>query len=874
MKNIYSTFAAVLFLSAFGFSQTHPNLDDTNTGWASCDISCAGGTGTASAFPRTINNPTPSLDGEAMEVSVTGPALSPGQTTNVLWYDKVGANNTLNTFTGIYNVNFPSLSNVAAAEYDQFQFNAGTRFMMGSQCLIGGVWQIWNSCGANWVNTAVACNLTANAWHSITWNTHRDPLTSTACSGHPCEYYDSLTFDSTIYHSFPAQPACSSSDGDNVGIQVQIDLNSSGGTATEFVDEMSLTASVGAPNFSYSPNPVAMGNVNLGVTNTQTVTITNSGTGALSIGTITSNNAQFTLTLDHCSGQSVASTGGTCTFGLAFMPSSTGLQSATITVPDNAGNPDAISTNGTGVATGAFFYGSGSGSGSFMISFSPSSVTCGPPTYPCSNASTSNTGTIASIFTASAPTSSTCTGQCQNSVAYDTTLNPVGTDPYVRVTDPSTSCAAAGQSFNATNSGGDNDNMWSLNEDYLLVTMTGGFNCVLNLNPTPVAVQVINTGVPGISFTGAPSFSRTIDTRFFVLKSLTQIWQYNITSNTTTTSSMLVDVATSGVCPGLPNPFGATSASVFTGSSTDDTFIFSLSNAGGQNTAIWTVAWSRTRGCSTVNMQTGSVWAFCTSSCTPSTSALGTLNTTGGCWGAAPTSPGGIHDTLATTDGNYAWMTISGTWSQGACAGLATNIGYSVWQVGTTNSQFCSSQQTSIATGCVDHTSIGYNHAASNYYNGPNRRAAGAVSTAIQFAPAYSPLLEDWHSAWPAGIVDTNPIIIATDLVNSTNGSGCSSSSVYCPIYLHNEIYALSPIATYPPGNAPIRFGHTFSCGAGGGGKGVCTGGADFYFQGQQSIMSCSQSGKHCALTSTMLGSLGNDSNGHPRQDIFVITLN
>lgn len=466
-----------------------------------------------------------------------------------------------------------------------------------------------------------------------------------------------------------------------------------------------------------------------------------------------------------------------------------------------------------------------------------------------------------------------CIGDCPNTVRYDLSMNPSGIDPYVRVTDGTSSCGGAGQSMNATGSGGDNDNQFSKNSTYLDVVTTGAANCILHLNTSGHAVQVVNTGVSQLApGAGALSFSRTVDTRFFLLKNFTQIIQYDIVNDTLENSSTLVDVAATGVCPGLPNPFGATVTSIMTSSATDDTFIVSLSNAGGQNTPIWTVAWSRARGCSTVNMQTGQAWAFCTSSCTPSTPPLGTLNTTGGCWGAAPTSPGGIHDTLGSLDGSYAYMTVSGTWSQGACAGI-NGPGYSVWQVGTTVSQWCSNQQGSIAAGCVDHTSIGYSHAVSNYYNGPNIRSEANVAVATQFAPPYSPLLEDWHSGWPpTDFSDTNPIIIGTDDLSTANGSGCANA-VNCPIYLHNEIFSLSPVAVYPPGGLIHRFGHTFSCGRLLAGKSNCAAGSDFYFQGPFSIMAVSQDGKYAALTSTSFGTLGNDAAGHPRQDIFVITL-
>ncbi|MCU1305158.1 MAG: hypothetical protein JWQ87_5442 [Candidatus Sulfotelmatobacter sp.] len=230
-------------------AQIYVNLDDTLTqagGWQFCNL-CAGGTGTSSGVTQTINNTSPVLDdGKAMLVSMTGPTLSAGQTTNELWYWKAGASGSVNTFSATWDVNIPSVSNVTALEYDLFHFTNGTRFMIGSQCITGGVWQIWNSCGGSWLNTSpsVSCNLTANTKHTIVWNAHHDPITSVACAGKACEYYDSLIVDGVKYGPFAAQPACASGDADNVGTQFQIDVNSSGGTATEYLDNVSLTASV------------------------------------------------------------------------------------------------------------------------------------------------------------------------------------------------------------------------------------------------------------------------------------------------------------------------------------------------------------------------------------------------------------------------------------------------------------------------------------------------------------------------------------------------------------------------------------------------------------------------------------------------------
>ena len=206
---------------------TFSNQDDTLTGWNACTgTACAGGTCNAASFPHTIGNAAPSLDGASSQFSYTAPSCAGD--TNVLWYDKVGANNSATYFTGIYNVYQTSLTGLTANEFDQFKFDGGTRYMMGSQCLNGGVWQIWNQNGGTWANAspAVSCSLPINTWHQIIWVTHADPTSSTACSGHPCMHYDALSVDGTVYGPFQNLPAGTSGDPDNVGFQVQGDVTS------------------------------------------------------------------------------------------------------------------------------------------------------------------------------------------------------------------------------------------------------------------------------------------------------------------------------------------------------------------------------------------------------------------------------------------------------------------------------------------------------------------------------------------------------------------------------------------------------------------------------------------------------------------------
>lgn len=196
---------------------------------------------------------TPSLDGKSMKLSFVGPSLPSGQTTNVLAPYKVGANNNAVTYIGVHHVYLPTVSNIEAVELDQFGFHNGHRYMMGSECdspaTSTGYWRIWNqaanSGGGAWVQTTVPCTIltTAATWHQIQWNTHIDPITSTACSGQPCMYYDELTVDTVTYPINLAEPSYPSGDGDNNGIQFQLDIGAAGGTGTIYEDEMSLTLS-------------------------------------------------------------------------------------------------------------------------------------------------------------------------------------------------------------------------------------------------------------------------------------------------------------------------------------------------------------------------------------------------------------------------------------------------------------------------------------------------------------------------------------------------------------------------------------------------------------------------------------------------------
>ena len=93
------------------------------------------------------------------------------------------------------------------------------------------------------------------------------------------------------------------------------------------------------------------------------VTLTNTGTADLNIGTISSDNPEFSVVGDTCSGQAVV-TAGTCEFGVIFTPNQAGGQSGGIEIPsDSATSPDHVSLTGIGVTS--------------AVSLSPSHLTFG-----------------------------------------------------------------------------------------------------------------------------------------------------------------------------------------------------------------------------------------------------------------------------------------------------------------------------------------------------------------------------------------------------------------------------------------------------------------------------------------------------------------
>ncbi|HET7184269.1 MAG TPA: hypothetical protein VFI82_06265 [Terriglobales bacterium] len=247
-------FFALLFPLAVAAQTTYSNLDDSLAGWGggmNCTGSCAGGASATIATNTIVG--TPSVDGNgSMELFFNGPSW-----TDVLWWDKLGVNNTATNFTfdfyvQLYNSTNELPNNVQALEFDTFQFiklakNKGTEYMFGTQCDYGnGWWDVWNQQQGYWVATSVPCvPFQPNVWYHITWNLHRTPDKLMHYDNFSIVQYDTTnkivsSHTYTLNMAYPSGPLPRGWDS-VIGVQFQMDANANGGQMQEYVDRVSLT---------------------------------------------------------------------------------------------------------------------------------------------------------------------------------------------------------------------------------------------------------------------------------------------------------------------------------------------------------------------------------------------------------------------------------------------------------------------------------------------------------------------------------------------------------------------------------------------------------------------------------------------------------
>lgn len=243
---------------------TNPPTSITNveqiSGWGSCDnFDCSGGHGTLGSCWIEQYQKHPSLSGGSAEIYAYT-SLEDALFHKKLDTDGDGKYDGVTSLTFDFHFMIDSAATTAsqALEFDVFQFGPNLyRYMMGTECNItNGTWDLWNQVLNNgkgdWehqdprgplgpcTNTTFAPGI----WHHIIWKTSMDHNTNQYTfqtvdiddDANPQPIKVCKTYTATQTQQVP----------DNLGVQFQIDVNSTGYGYHEWFDGVTLTTSSNA----------------------------------------------------------------------------------------------------------------------------------------------------------------------------------------------------------------------------------------------------------------------------------------------------------------------------------------------------------------------------------------------------------------------------------------------------------------------------------------------------------------------------------------------------------------------------------------------------------------------------------------------------
>lgn len=424
--------------------------------------------------------------------------------------------------------------------------------------------------------------------------------------------------------------------------------------------------------------------------------------------------------------------------------------------------------------------------------------------------------------------------------------NTVVTDPdfnnsIVRITDANTNPSLVNHSYDTTQSGSADQNLWNTNSTFFVIGDDGGGVYPFQFDPTTLQAKRLyvsnypSTG--GLRGSGSPAWSYDNADLLYVLSKdgdpTISNADFSDLSTPPTPTTIYNFATSSSKC--LPSGFngGTTWSSDLTLSVGDSEFGAAFSDAGGQNTGVYAVVYRVGQGCSYYNTSTGAI---------------------GGDWGTTGTVSTSdrypIHNVRLSKDGE--WMVID----PGGCLTGVCAVRY-FWQVGTTNVTACRA-----GSDCSGHWTEGYTH----WINDPNemitagRLFSDPATYSYLVAANPSGLIPPWdtHQSWNnADTSDSTPVFATT-----------ASATKPFPSAYYNEI-----LATATDGSGTVwRFCHTFITGP--------LPGNSYNFDAQYGIGSVSQDGRFFIFTSDWMSSLGSTSGGatclvgsNCRSDVFVVQL-
>jgi len=206
------------------------NQMQNDSTWGICSL-CAAGTNTSSNYWMKPSQSQPSLSGSSLEMYAGGQSW-----TNVLFMDTIlGTNNNTHFLWDFQVYHDPAdEGHFWSSEFDFWQVLGGKEFMIGSQCDFGdGYWATWDTEGDRWVLNGIPCTHWTPGWHHVQWYLERIS---------PTQYrYDTLVFDGKAYGLNQTWNFGSTTWQDMIGVQFQLDQDTSGTPLHEWVDNVTLT---------------------------------------------------------------------------------------------------------------------------------------------------------------------------------------------------------------------------------------------------------------------------------------------------------------------------------------------------------------------------------------------------------------------------------------------------------------------------------------------------------------------------------------------------------------------------------------------------------------------------------------------------------
>lgn len=202
--------------------------------WFSCrSLGCSGSNSPASYWVAPYQG-SPSLDGASTKFFVSGSAWA-----DVLWAARLGGSAAAKThFILDYWVkpNADTLTHAEALEFDVVMVYNGRKWDFSHQFHYGGRhFDTWDGVNLKWVHTSTSMpKLDPTKWHHIKMYGERVGAKT---------HNISLTIDSTTYQipsAYAWHDTRATSWSNSIIVQVQIDINGNPGTASEYIDKMSL----------------------------------------------------------------------------------------------------------------------------------------------------------------------------------------------------------------------------------------------------------------------------------------------------------------------------------------------------------------------------------------------------------------------------------------------------------------------------------------------------------------------------------------------------------------------------------------------------------------------------------------------------------